>query len=502
MDEGHPAAADRAPSWWPWACGAVAVVAAFNACWALGTADWKTDEAWDGRLAWLAIDRGDWTQDNGHPIFVRWFLGLGQLLLGQTRTGIRLLPALASLAAVGLLYLVGARLHSRWAGLVAAALWAVLPRALVVGSTVVAPLRGDRFGYLEPFMAVALLGATWTGWNWVRENRWIDAAATGLLIGAAGAFKPTALVVVVPIVAVGWWQQRSFRTVAGPALAIGALAAVVLPLTYVLVLGGDGIDHLRTLLDFQLDHARTGHQLVVDGTVTEHQPRWSHLLYQWRGMGAAACVGLVIGVVGAWTGRRRVPIAYVTAIWGTLVALHLLSIVALPHYYLLWAPFSVLVAAMGLVELADRTKAVTGPAGRSTAGDLAARWRRAPGPAAALGVAAVALAASGLVATWRTATLGPGAYGRLVAELDAQGVAPTSVRFQGESVERYFPDVAAGQVGFTPASVPFDLLVLDPRDVPLLPAGVADAARAQAQAAGLRPHQIGRLEVWYTDLDP
>ncbi|HWJ98194.1 MAG TPA: glycosyltransferase family 39 protein, partial [Acidimicrobiales bacterium] len=160
MDEGHPAAADRAPSWWPWACGAVAVVAAFNACWALGTADWKTDEAWDGRLAWLAIDRGDWTQDNGHPIFVRWFLGLGQLLLGQTRTGIRLLPALASLAAVGLLYLVGARLHSRWAGLVAAALWAVLPRALVVGSTVVAPLRGDRFGYLEPFMAVALLGAT------------------------------------------------------------------------------------------------------------------------------------------------------------------------------------------------------------------------------------------------------------------------------------------------------------------------------------------------------
>jgi 4-amino-4-deoxy-L-arabinose transferase-like glycosyltransferase len=471
------------------ACGAVALVAVFNAFWALGTADWKTDEAWDGRLAWLAVHGGDWTQDNGHPIFVRWFLGAGQVLLGQNRLGIRLLPAIASVAAVGLLYLVGARLHTRWAGLAAAALWAVLPRALVVGSTVVAPLRGDRFGYLEPFMVVALLGATWTGWNWARENRWLDAVATGLLVGLAGACKPTALVAVAPIVAAGWWTQRSFRKVVGPALIIGALAAVVLPLTYLLVLGADGIDHLRTLVDFQLDHARAGHQLVVDGRLTQHQPRWAHLQYQWRGMGRAACVGLGIGAIGAWTGRRRAPIAFVTAIWGSLFAVHLLSSVALPHYYLLWAPFSVLVAAMGLVELADRRGS----------GDLAERWRRAPGPTAALGVAVLALAASGLVATWRTATLEPGAYGDLVEALEARGVAPTSVRFQGESVERYFPDVPSGQVGFTSASVPFDLLVLDPRDVPLLPDGVADEARAQAAAAGLQRHKIGRLEVWFAD---
>ena len=492
-DEARPAAPDPAPSWWPWACGAVAVVAVVNACWALSTADWKTDEAWDGRLAWLAVDGGDWAQENGHPLFVRWFLGLGQLLLGQDRAGIRLLPAVAAVAAVGLLYLVGARLHSRWAGLIAAALWAVLPRALVVGSTVVAPLRGDRFGYLEPFMVVALLGATLTGWNWVRENRWPDALATGLLVGLAAAFKPTALVAVVPIVAMGWWMQRSFRSVVAPALAMGALAAVVLPLTYVLVLGSDGLPHLRTLLDFQLDHARTGHPLVVDGELTRHQPRWAHLLYQWRGMGAAACIGLAIGVVGAWTGRRRAPIAYASAIWLSLFAVHLLSSVALPHYYLLWAPFTVLVAAMGFVELAERTAAPSDRAG----GGVAARWNRAPGPATALGIAAVALVGSGLLATWRTATIEPGDYGRLVTELDAHGIAPTAVRFQGEAVERYFPDAASGQVGFTDPAAPFDLLVLDPRDVPLLADGVADAVRAQAEAAGLQPHRIGRLEVWY-----
>jgi 4-amino-4-deoxy-L-arabinose transferase-like glycosyltransferase len=476
----------------------IALGAVFNAFWALGTADWKTDEAWDGRLAWLAVDGGDWTQDNGHPLFVRWLFGLGQLLLGQDRWGIRLASAVAAVAAVGLIYLVGARLHTRWAGLVAAALWAFLPRALVVGSTVVAPLRGDRFGYLEPFMVVALLGATLTGWNWVRTNAWRDAVATGSLIGLAGAFKPTALVVVVPVVAAAWWSQRSFRKIAPPAVVIVVLAAAVLPLTYVLVLGADGPSHLRTLLDFQFDHARTGHPLVVDGTLTEHQPRWSHLLYQWRGMGAAACVGLAIGVAGAWTGRRRAPVAYVTAIWLSLLAFHLLSSVALPHYYLLWAPFSVLVAAMGLVELWDQTAAPRRARGGGDDG-LGARWNRAPGPATALGIAALALVASGLVATWDTATIEPGDYGRLVTELEARDVQVTSVRFQGESVERYFPGTPSGQVGFTDASVPFDLLILDPRDLPLLPAGAADAARAQAQGAGLVPHQIGRLEVWYAD---
>lgn len=492
-DEAHPAAADPAPSWWPWACGAVAVVAVFNACWSLSTADWKTDEAWDGGLAWLAVDRGDWTLENAHPVFVRWFLGAGQLVFGQDRLGIRIVPALASVAAVGLLYLLGTRLHSRWAGLVAAALWAVLPRALVVGSTVVGPLRGDRFAYLEPFMVVALLGAMLTGWNWIQENRWRDAVATGLLIGLAASFKPTALVAVVPIAAVAWWTQRSFRTVVGPAVVLGVLAVVVLPLTYVLVLGTDGPSYLRNLVDFQLDHAKTGHLLVVDGTLTEHQPRWAHLLYQWRGMGAATCVGLVIGVVGAWTGRRRAPVVYATAMWLTLLGFHLLSSVALPHYYLLWAPFSVLVAAMGLTELGERTRASEGPSG-----DLAARWQRAPGPATALGIAILALVGSGLVATVRTATLEPGDYGRLVAELDERGVEPTAVRYQGEAVERYFPQAVVGQVGFT-AEGPFDLLVLDPRDVPLLPDGAADDLRSQAGAAGLAPHQIGRLEVWYAE---
>ena len=350
-DEVRPAEREPAPSWWPYACGAVAIVAVFNAFWALGVADWKTDEAWDGRLAWLAVDGGDWAQDNGHPVFVRWFLGASQLAFGQTRFAIRFAPALASVAAVGLLYLVGKRLHSRGAGLVAAALWAVLPRTLVVGSTVVAPLRGDRFGYLEPFMVVALLGATWTAWNWIESGRLRDAVGTGLLVGTAAAFKPTAVVVLVPIVVLAVWVRRSVAPLVGGIAVMAVLALAILPLSY-LPLGTDAPGHLRTLIDYQLDHARTGHRLVVDGALIEHQSRTSHLGYQWRGMGWAACTGLLIGIIGAWSAGRSRAIALVSGIWLTLLAFHLLSSVALPHYYVLWAPFSVLLAAMGLVELA------------------------------------------------------------------------------------------------------------------------------------------------------
>ena len=94
--------------------------------------------------------------------------------------------------------------------------------------------------------------------------------------------------------------------------------------------------------------------------------------------------------------------------------------------------------------------------------------------------------------------------GRTLAEVSTPmaGVITHVHAVQGEAVERYFPDVPSGQVGFTDSAVPFDLLILDPRDVPLLPDGVADDARSQARAAGLAPHQIGRLEVWYAEPPP
>lgn len=390
-------------------------------------------------------------------------------------------PALASVLAVVLLYVVGRALAGWRTGLLAAALWAVLPRALVLGHDVVGPLRGDRYGYLEPFMVVALLGATLTGWRWVQRGRWSHALGTGVLVGLAAAFKPTAVVALVPIVAFAVARHRSLRQVGPQAAAIAALAVVVFLATY-LPLGTDAPGHVRELFRYQFDHARSGHVLVVDGVASTSQPRWSHLLYQWRGMGPLACLGLLVGFGGAWADRRRPATRYVAAIWATLLGLHLLSAVALPHYYLLWAPFSVLLAAMGLVHL---LAPVRRPAQR------------------AVGVAGVTLlAVAGVVGLVDVATVDRGDYGRLTAELERRGVEPTAVRYQGEAVDRYFPGAPAGQIGFSDPDAAFDLLVLDPRDVPMLPAGAADAERARAAAAGLAEHHVGRLEVWFREPSP
>lgn len=453
-------------------------LAVFAAFWRLGRPDWKVDESLDGAFAWEAVRNGNWSLEDGHPVFVRWFLGLGQLAFGENRTGIRVAPALASVLAVILLYVVGRALAGWRTGLLAAAMWAVLPRALVLGGEVVGPVRGDRFGYLEPFMVVALLGATLTGWRWVQRSAWGHAAATGALVGLAAAFKPTAVVVLVPIVGIGLARRRSLRQIAPQAAAMAGLAVAVFLATY-LPLGTDASGHIHELFRYQLDHARTGHVLVIDGEATTSQPRWAHLVYQWRGMGPLACLGLLVGFAGAWADRRRPATRYVAAIWATLLGFHLLSSVALPHYYLLWAPFSVLLAAMGLVHLLAPV--------------------RPPG-VRAIGLAGVALlAAAGIVGLVDVATVDRGDYGRLTAELDRRGVEATAVRYQGEAVDRYFPGAIAGQIGFSDPNAAFDLLLLDPRDVPMLPAGAADAERERAAAAGLTEHRVGRLEVWFRE---
>lgn len=452
------------------------------------------DESLDGALAIQALRHGRWGIEIGHPVFVRWFLGGSQMAFGEDRFGVRFAPALASVLAVILLYVVGRELVGWRVGLLAAGMWAVLPRALVLGDRTVAPLRGDRFAYLEPFMVVFLLGATLAGWRWIRSGSWRSLLAFGALVGLATAFKPTAIIVVAPTFAIAALRRPEDRAlslgqiVVAAAVAVGVLFATYLPV------GTEGPSQVWELVRYQLDHARTGHLLVIDGELTRHQPRWSHLLYQYRGLGVLGSLALVIGWAGAWTDRRRVATTYLAALWLTLLGFHLISSVALPHYHLLWAPFSVLVAAVGVDALLR-----WGPerSGRQTAPPRSRPWAPRT-PRGLLGTTALVLVAlSGLVATVKVASLGNGDYSRLRPTLAAAGVQPSGIRYQGEAVDRYFPGVPAGQVGFSDPSAPFDVLVLDPDDVVMLPPGVADEQRTQARAAGLEPHQVGRLEVWW-----
>lgn len=123
-------------------------------------------------------------------------------------------------------------------------------------------------------------------------------------------------------------------------------------------------------------------------------------------------------------------------------------------------------------------------------------------PLRVLGLMGVGLlAVAGLAGTVQVATLDRGDYGRMTEELARRGVTATAVRYQGEAVDRYFPRAVSGQIGFSDPNGPFDVLVLDPRDVPMLGEGSADQVRERAAAQGLVAHRIGRLEVWFRDPD-
>ena len=196
-------------------------------------------------------------------------------------------------------------------------------------------------------------------------------------------------------------------------------------------------------------------------------------------MGPVACGALAVGAVCAWLSRRWEPVAYVTAAWLGLWGAHLFTSVALPHYYLLWAPITVLLGAMGLVEMIDR---------RNHRGRLAQ----------AVGVAAVAaLAVVGVANTVATARLRVGDYGRMGQVLATKRIRPARALYVGETVERYLPGIQADAVGFVDEHRRFGLLVLDPRDTPSVGPGEVAALRARARSFGLTPHHIGRLEVWY-----
>ena len=111
----------------------------------------------------------------------------------------RAVAAVGFLASVALLFVLGRRMAGWWTGVVAAGLFVVLPRTMVVGGWTVGDVRIDRYALLEAVSGPLILGAVATGWRWITEGgrRW--AVATGALVGLAGAAKLNSLVVLVAV---------------------------------------------------------------------------------------------------------------------------------------------------------------------------------------------------------------------------------------------------------------------------------------------------------------
>lgn len=351
---------------------AILGLAAFALLWRLGRADWRTDEQADGVAAWQAV-QGDWAVVNGHPPLVRLFLGAGQVALGRTALGVRIGPALVGLALVALLLAMGRRLGGFRVGALAAGTWAVVARPVEAAGRVQFAVRLDRYAYLEPWTSFALVAATWSGWAWARRGGWRLAVGTGALVGLGAAFKPTVGLVVPVLVLSALVVRRGDRAVVGEALALAG-AAVVVPVATFLPAGRAGPRMLWDTVDFQLDHVRQGHPQVVGGSRTLEQPWWTNLWHQWHGIGPAVTVVLVAAGLVALTGRHRALALHLHGVLLVLVAGHLASPVALPHYHVLWLPLMVLLGALGLDALRARRLRPPGP--RRASG-----WRCCSSPA-------------------------------------------------------------------------------------------------------------------------
>lgn len=146
--------------------------------------------------------------------------------------------------------------------------------------------------------------------------------------------------------------------------------------------------------------------MIVADQVFDRAPWWAYGWWQWRSVGTVALVALVTAAVAGVllpTSRWVTGLLAASVLW-PLAYLSLMAGFGLPHYLHLWQPVLVLLAAVGVTELARRRGAA-----RLGAGALLA-----------------ALAVVGAQTLWAIAAterLGYGAVGDLLDDTDLGGQA-------------------------------------------------------------------------------
>jgi 4-amino-4-deoxy-L-arabinose transferase-like glycosyltransferase len=342
----------RGPDRWQLASIALVALALWSYLWRLGTADRLADEVVYSSAGRAYLD-GDFTANPEHPLLAKLLIGVAESLFGSP-TGGRLVGALSGLTITLLLHVLARRVAGpRW-GLAAALTWVLLPHALPDEPDRFGVPMLDRFGTLDPVTAALALLALVLGWRWAEEPSVRLAVLTGAAVGLATSAKLTG-VLVAPAIAglVLLCSTRGRQTAVQAGAATGA-ALVAYAAPY-LAAGGQAPALLRSAVTAQLDHAATGHRVVLAGTVYDRAPWWTHLHFAWRDDGPVVTVllALLVAAALAWSSERRLVGYLAAAVVVPLVVLSA-SPVALPHYRLLWHAPLVLLAVLGLRALLDR----------------------------------------------------------------------------------------------------------------------------------------------------
>ncbi|QJU53493.1 glycosyltransferase family 39 protein [Herbiconiux sp. KACC 21604] len=285
---------------------------------------------------------GDIADNQEHPPFAKYLMGLGQLAFGQGLLTGRSIAALAAFATGVVLYF-WLRREIGWVGALAAAgFWLLLPHGVITN------VRLDRLALLEPFMVLFAVVAFAAVWQWFRGRPWWWL----VVAGTSMAFSVTSKVssaVLIPVLLVFVALRRPWRRgLAGLALFCG-VGAVVGLLVYLPV----GLfDSVRYMLDFQSQHDATGHLIAVAGVAYTFPPWWSNLWFWFDGMGVVPVLVVLVGTVASVFSRRWALLGMLGSAIALLLVFYLLvSDVALGHYYYAWVWLFCAAAGVGVAEL-------------------------------------------------------------------------------------------------------------------------------------------------------
>jgi hypothetical protein len=335
------------------ALAALGVAGLFVYFFRLGTPTWLGDEV-VYRDAGYQYVHGKFELALENPPLAKYVLGLAQVAFGSGHFVVRAPAALAGLLTGVVLFLFGRREAGIWAGVLALALWVLLPRPELVGPYDLGQVKIDRYARQEVFMAFLTAVALLAGWRWSESGRLRTALVSGAALGLAVACKAPAVLTLPAILATGLVTLRPSRRTLGQCAAICAAAALAAAAMYV-PMGGeapDAIDFMFATSDWR---DAIGHPFVFDGTLYEHPPWWASFWWQWKAVGTPAALVLLACLVASPFVLRRGPA--VLLLGAVLVPAAFLAFglsYALPYYYYTWEPPLLLLCALVLHALLVR----------------------------------------------------------------------------------------------------------------------------------------------------
>ena len=327
--------------------GALLLLAVFVNFYRLGTPSAHTDELTYSRAGVAYVD-GNLAPNREHPPLVKYLIGASETIFGHSLTAARIPSALAGIATGVVLLVFGMRLAGRVTGIVALALWVLIPHAVRAPNGSLEWSKIERLALLEPLTAFFMVSALLFAYIAYRSTTLRYAAFAGVALGLAASSKLIGVLVAPAILVGAAVFVRDPRRAMRQSLTIVGVAALTFAFAY-LPFGRAAPAAIHYMFRFQGEHSRIGHAVIVAGHRYVHPPWWSQVWWEWQAFGPAVTVAFLAAIVaGLVAAGWRVAFFLGTAVAVPFLFLAFGVGFSLAHYGYVWYPITTLLAAVGL----------------------------------------------------------------------------------------------------------------------------------------------------------